>query len=94
MAYCLEQLRFMELCSNHMEQIFISKEIIEQFIPMSLDYMKQLLDIKMGKISKMKYGFDDIKIIKYFIKTYLNITEHDIVVDNVIQDIKLLKICF
>ena len=55
---------------------------------MSLDYMRQLLDIKMGKISKMKYGFDDIKIIKYFIKTYLNITEHDIVVDNVIQDIR------
>ena len=73
--------------SSYGENIYIH-EIIEQFIPTSLDYMRQLLDIKMGKISKMKYGFDDIKIIKYFIKTYLNITEHDIVVDNVIQDIR------
>ncbi len=86
MAYCFEQLKFMELCSAHIEKIFISKEIIEQFIPMSLDYMKQLLDIKIGRLNKLKYGFDNIKIIKYFAKTYLNISEHDIVVHNVIQD--------
>jgi hypothetical protein len=88
MAYCFEQLKFMELCSAHMEKIFISKEIIEQFIPMSLDYIRQLLDIKMGRLSKLKYGFDNAKIIKYFARTYLNISEHDIVVNNVIQDIR------
>ena len=60
-----------ELCSQHMEKVFVSKEIIEQFIPMSLDYMKQLLDVNGLGISKLKYGFDDPKLLNILLKLIL-----------------------
>lgn len=86
LMYCYDQLKLLDFSYKNITTLFISEEIIQQFVSLSMNYIKQFMSVKMKTILKSKYSYKPEKIINYLIKPYLSISENEIVITSIMED--------
>ena len=74
LVFCYELLELMYSNAKYLTDIFVSDEIISQFVPMANYFIKTFLNDPMTVTEKKTYGHKPEKIIELFCKTYLEIS--------------------
>merc|ERR1711907_612987 len=86
LVFCYELLELMYNHSKYLIDIFVSDEIISQFVPMANYFIKYFLNDPTNINEKKTYGHKPDKILELFGKTYLEISYSENVINEIILD--------
>ena len=84
LLFSYEQLELLYTDSKYLNNLFITPEIITQFVPMANYFIKYFINEDM--VDKKTYGYRPEKIVELLSKIYLEISHSDNVIQEIILD--------
>ena len=86
LLFSYEQLELLYTGSKYLNNLFITPEIITQFVPMANYFIKYFINEDMLVKDKTIYGYKPDKIVELLSKVYLEISHSDDVIQEIILD--------